>query len=79
MRSLVVLVFLLLTACAPLRVDPSAGRYFTIGHAFPRFEAAMDAAQKHCAKMGMQARHLGTDRAGAPGNLSRFECVPRVD
>lgn len=67
------LIVLLLAGCA-IQVRPDAGKSFTLEHGTKRFSDAMAAAGKHCAQMGLQAKHLGTDR---PGNkaLSRFECV----
>lgn len=64
---------LVLAACGPVQVRPDAGRFFTIEHGTARFQDAMEGARQHCARIGMQARHLGTDRAELL--LSRFECV----
>lgn len=67
-------VALILAGCsAPMKVPDDAGRDFTIEHSSVGFEFAMAGAKEHCAKMGMRARHLGTDRAQML--LSRFECV----
>ena len=71
MRYLVVL--LLLAACGPIQVRPDAGRYFTIEHGTARFQDAYEGARQHCARMGMDVRHLGSDRAEHV--LSRFECI----
>lgn len=68
-------VLLLLAACGPIQVRPDAGRYFTIEHGSARFQDAMEGARQHCAREGLAARHLGTDRAEYM--LSRFECVAR--
>jgi hypothetical protein len=68
------LVLLMLAGCA-INVPREAGRYFTIEHGTARFGDAMAAAQRHCADLGMRARHLGTDLAYMA--ISRFECVPQ--
>ena len=73
MRYLVVV--LLVAACGPIQVRPDAGRYFTIEHGTARFEDAYEGARQHCARMGMDVRHLGTDHAQLM--LSRFECIPK--
>lgn len=73
MRYLIVL--LLLAACGPIQVRPDAGRYFTIEHGTARFQDAMEGARRHCAQMGMDVRHLGTDRGEML--MSRFECVSK--
>jgi hypothetical protein len=67
------LVVLLLAGCGAIQVHPDAGRYFTIEHGTARFGDAMEGARQHCARMGLSARHLGTDVAYMA--MSRFECV----
>ena len=69
------LIVLLLAACGPIQVRPDAGRYFTIEHGTARFQDAMEGARRNCAAMGMDVRHLGTDRGEFL--MSRFECVPK--
>jgi hypothetical protein len=69
------LLVLLLAACGPIQVRPDAGRFFTIEHGTERFQDAMAGARQHCSSIGMDARHLGTDRGVYL--LSRFECVAR--
>lgn len=75
MRIACLFVFLL-TGCGAIEPRPDAGRYFTLEHGTARFGDAMEGAQIHCARMGMTARHLGTDRGGEL-LMSRFECVLR--
>ena len=71
----IALSMVLATACTPIEVRPDAGLFFTIEHGSARFQDAMEGARRHCAAMGMDARHLGTDRGEFM--LSRFECVPK--
>lgn len=74
MRTAIYLVFLL-TGCGAIQVQPQAGKYFSIEHGTARFGDAMAGARQHCARMGMQPRHLGTDRGYLL--ISRFECVEK--
>lgn len=71
-----VLLALALSGCAmgPIAVDERVGNNFTIEHGTARFQDAMAGAQQHCARRGMNAKHLGTDRGGEL-LLSRFECA----
>ena len=59
----------------PIPVPANAGRNFTIQHGTAVFRWAMEGAQRHCVKMGLAAKHLGSDRLEDAGMLSRFECV----
>lgn len=72
------LFVLLLAGCGlvevRLDVNPNAGTNFSIEHGIWQFSEAMAAAETHCVKLGLSAKHLGSDRAG--GVISRFECVP---
>lgn len=69
------LAVLLLTGCGAIQPRSDAGKHFTLEHGTARFGDAMEGARLHCARFGLDARHVGTDRAGLM--LSRFECVPR--
>lgn len=71
---MIALLGLALAACGPAQVRPDAGKYFTIEHGTARFQDAMEGARQHCVRMGLTARHLGSDRGELL--LSRFECVP---
>ena len=71
-----ILAVLLLTGCGAIMPRADAGRYFTLEHGTARFGDAMDGASQHCARMGMSARHIGTDMGGVL-LMSRFECVER--
>jgi periplasmic protein TonB len=62
-------------ATGPISVPPNAGRNFSIQHGAAVFRWAMEGAQLHCVKMGLAAKHLGSDRLEDVGMLSRFECV----
>jgi hypothetical protein len=62
-------------ATGPIPVPANAGRNFTIQHGIAVFRWAMEGAQLHCVKMGLAAKHLGSDRLEDVGMLSRFECV----
>lgn len=72
MRCLCVLLVLLLAGCVS-EVPKDTSRYFTIEHGRLSFFQAEAAARTHCTRLGMDARHLGTDG----GRLSRFECIAR--
>jgi periplasmic protein TonB len=62
-------------ATGPISVPPNAGRNFSIQHGAAVFRWAMEGAQLHCVKMGLAAKHLGSDRLEDVGMISRFECV----
>ena len=62
-------------ATGPIPVPATAGRNFTIQHGIAVFRWAMEGAQQHCMKMGLAAKHLGSERLEDVGMLSRFECV----
>jgi hypothetical protein len=68
------LLVLLLAGCGSIQPGPGTGRHFTLAHGSMRFGDAMQGASEHCARLGLQARHLGTDNGGGL-LLSRFECV----
>jgi hypothetical protein len=70
-----VLILILLSGCALKLPDPGA-RHWTTRHASNHFDRAMLDAKSHCAGMGLQAKHLGSDVIPAVTALvlSRFEC-----
>lgn len=68
------LVVLLLAGCGAIQPRADAGNHFTLEHGTARFGDAMEGARQHCARQGMKAKHLGTDRGGYL-LLSRFACV----
>lgn len=72
MRRTIFVLFYLLAGCTTMH---PTGKSLTVTHAFPNFSAAAEKARVYCASMGLEAHHLGTDRGGAAGMLSRFECV----
>jgi hypothetical protein len=67
------LAVLLLAGCTTVRAPAGSETYFSIQHGATQFGEASQKAQAHCAKLGMKARHLGSDRVG--WIVSRFECV----
>lgn len=71
------LIVLMLAACGTISAPEGSGKFFTIEHRMNRFQDAMTGAKEHCAAMGLEARHLGTDRGALVERLSRFECVPK--
>jgi hypothetical protein len=69
MRFTALLMFLV--ACAtPVKED---AKFFTIQHGTVMFGPAMAQAERHCEKLGMRVRHLGTNETGFQ-TVSRFEC-----
>jgi hypothetical protein len=74
MRYALLLVFL--AGCGTIRPPEDSGRYFTIQHGTARFSDAYAGAKQHCAKMGMDTQHLGTDHL-MMGDASRFQCMPK--
>jgi hypothetical protein len=73
MRYHIFVVTLLCVGCGPIRPDVDSGRSFSIEHGTARFQSAMAGAREHCARYGMRAKHVGTDRPYMA--ISRFECV----
>lgn len=69
-----VILCVLLAGCGALTPHPDTGLHFTTEHGSARFGDAMEGARIHCSRLGMQAKHLGTDHGGVM-MLSRFECV----
>lgn len=65
---------LALSGCA-VDVFAVTSNTFSIRHTDPMFDRAMLMAERQCAKTGARPKHLGTDRTGAFGVISRFECV----
>jgi hypothetical protein len=71
------LIVLMLAGCGTIQVPDSDGKRFTIEHNRANFSGALSGAKDHCAKLGMKAEHIGTDRSEPSYNLSRFECVAK--
>lgn len=72
------LFVLLLAGCSVAKPDSGATHWTTM-HTSDHFPRAMLNAKEHCADMGMDARHLGSDVISSINArvLSRFECVAR--
>lgn len=72
------LFVLLLAGCSVAKPD-SGETHWTTMHTSDHFPRAMSDAKEHCAAMGMEARHLGSDMISSVNGrvLSRFECVPK--
>lgn len=71
------LIVLLLAGCTVAPVAPDAGKKFSVEHYGTYFSDAQEAAEKHCASLGLVALHLGTDRTSVGKAVSRFECVAK--
>lgn len=75
MKRLICATMIGIAGCGTIYPRANGEKFFTVSHGNARFGDVMQGAKEYCAKLGLTARHLGSDRLGSTQSLSRFECV----